>query len=322
MLKILICGATGFIGRNLVNYFSSNPNYQIFAVHNNRKPYDVKNAANKITWIKADLRKSDDVFKVVNSMDIIIQAAATTSGAKDIVSKPYIHVTDNALMNSLLLRQAMESNVKHFIFFSCSVMYQSNEKALKESDWDPTKEINSKYFGVANTKIYIEKMLEFYSKISNMKTTAIRHSNIYGPFDKYDLEKSHVFGATITKVMTAKNEIIVWGSGHEKRDVLHVDDLMNFVKLCINNQTKKFQLYNCGSGESISIKSLVSLIIEKSGKDIKIKHDLTKPSIKTNFCLDCSLAKKELNWTPIIKLSEGISKTITWWSDNIDPKKI
>ena len=85
MLKILICGATGFIGRNLVNYFSSNPNYQIFAVHNNRKPFDVENAANKITWIKADLRKSDDVFKVVNSMDIIIQAAATTSGAKDIV---------------------------------------------------------------------------------------------------------------------------------------------------------------------------------------------------------------------------------------------
>ena len=90
MLKILICGATGFIGRNLVNYFSSNPNYQIFAVHNNRKPFDVENAANKITWIKADLRKSDDVFKVVNSMDIIIQAAATTSGAKDIVSKKAI----------------------------------------------------------------------------------------------------------------------------------------------------------------------------------------------------------------------------------------
>ena len=110
-------------------------------------------------------------------------------------------------------------------------MYQSHEKPLKESDWDPNKEINSKYFGIANTKIYIEKMLEFYSMISKMKTTAIRHSNIYGPFDKYDLEKSHVFGATITKVMTAKNEIIVWGSGDEKRDVLHVDDLMNFASM-------------------------------------------------------------------------------------------
>lgn len=322
MLKILICGATGFIGRNLLNYFSTNPDYHVFAIHNNRKPFDVENAANKITWVKADLRKSDDVFKIIKNIDIVIQAAATTSGSKDIVSKPYIHVTDNALMNSLLLRQAMESNVKHFIFFSCSVMYHSHEKALKESDWDPNKEINSKYFGIANTKIYIEKMLEFYSKISTMKTTAIRHSNIFGPFDKYDLEKSHVFGATITKVMTAQNDITVWGSGDEKRDLLYVDDLVNFVNLCIKNQNKQYRLYNCGSGESISIKSLVSMIIEASGRDIKINHDLSKPSIKTNFSLDSDLAMKELEWSPKVKLSEGISKTITWWRDNIDPTKI
>ena len=320
MIKILICGATGFIGRNLVNYFSSNPEYHIFAVYNNRKPFEVLNAANKISWVKADLRSSKDVLKVINGMDIVIQAAATTSGSKDIVSKPYIHITDNALMNSLLLRQSMESKVKHFIFFSCSVMYQSHEKPLKESDWDPNKEINSKYFGIANTKIYIEKMLEFYSMISNMKTTAIRHSNIYGPFDKYDLEKSHVFGATITKVMTAKKDITVWGSGDEKRDVLYVDDLMSFVNLCIKKQKKQYRLYNCGSGESISIKSLVSMIIKASGKEIKINHDLSKPSIKTNFCLDSGLAKKELDWTPKVKLLEGISKTITWWSDNIDKK--
>jgi len=322
MIKILICGATGFIGRNLVNYLSLNPDYNIFAVHNHKKPFEVTNAANKITWIKADLRNSKDVFKVINGMDIVIQAAATTSGSKDIVSKPYIHVTDNALMNSLLLRQAMESKVKHFIFFSCSVMYQSNEKALKESDWDPTKEINNKYFGAANTKIYIEKMLEFYSMISSMKTTAIRHSNIYGPFDKYDLEKSHVFGATITKVMTAEKDITVWGSGEEKRDVLYVDDLMNFVNLCIKNQSKQYRLYNCGSGESISIKSLVSMIIEVSGKEIKINHDLSKPTIKTNFCLDSDLAKRELDWTPKVKLPEGIAKTINWWINNINPNKI
>ena len=56
------------------------------------------------------------------------------------------------------------------------------------------------------THVAIEKMLEFYSKISTMKTTAIRHSNIFGPFDKYDLEKSHVLGATISKVMKAEKK--------------------------------------------------------------------------------------------------------------------
>ena len=122
--------------------------------------------------------------------------------------------------------------------------------------------------------------------------------------------------------MKAKKDITVWGSGEEKRDVLYVDDLMNFVNLCIKNQTKQYRLYNCGSGESHSIKSLVSMIVEASGKEIKINHDLSKPSIKTNFCLDSGLANKELDWTPKVKLLEGISKTITWWSDTIDPSKV
>ena len=65
----------------------------------------------------------------------------------------------------------------------------------------------------------------------------IRHSNIYGPYDKYDLDKSHVFGATITKVMTNKNNRIeVWGKGTERRDFLYVDDLVDFISLAIKKQ--------------------------------------------------------------------------------------
>ena len=71
---------------------------------------------------------------------------ATTSGSADIVNRPYIHVTDNAVMNSLLLRECMNKNVKHFIFFSCTVMYPSSEKAQKEEDWKEDGEINKKYF--------------------------------------------------------------------------------------------------------------------------------------------------------------------------------
>ena len=103
-------------------------------------------------------------------------------------------------------------------------------------------------------------MCDFFSRLGNTKYTAIRHSNIYGPYDKYDLERSHVFGATITKVMTAKKEVVVWGKGTEERDLLHIDDLVNFVKLVIQKQKKKFQLFNCGVGYSISINNLVKKI--------------------------------------------------------------
>ena len=315
---ILLCGATGFIGRNLLNYFGQDPNLRIRAVNYSRQPFDTSGLSANIEWVKADLRRSDEVEKVMKGVDVVIQAAATTSGSKDIVSKPYIHVTDNAVMNSLLLREAFHQQVSHFLFFSCTVMYNSSDKLLSEDDFDPRIALNSRYFGVGHTKLYIEKMLEFYSQISNMKTTAIRHSNIYGPFDKFDFERSHVFGATISKVMTAQNEISIWGSGEEERDLLHIDDLCSFVRAALERQQRQFGLYNCGLGEKISVKDLVRLIRDKSGRDLEIKYDTSKPTIKTRVVLDIERASKELLWEPQVKISEGVLRTLDWWNKNID----
>jgi len=275
--KVLICGATGFIGRNMTEQLSKLDEYEVHAVRFQRPEYACKN----VIWHQADLKRPEDVERVVKGMDIIIQAAATTSGSKDIVSRPYIHVTDNAIMNSYLFRSAFEHKIQHVLFFSCTVMYQSSDQALKESDFDANNPLHPRYFGVGNTKLYIEKMCEFYAGISDTKFTAIRHSNIYGSHDKYDLERSHVFGATITKVMQAKDKISVWGTGDEERDLLYIDDLVNFVDLTIQKQPEKYRLYNCGYGKAISIKELVNKIVTYSGKKLAIEHDLSQPTIKT-----------------------------------------
>jgi len=318
MKKILICGATGFIGRNLVNYFLKKNDYEVHAVRFSRPEYQV-DKQKKIIWHNIDLRNPEYVDKLVKGFDYIIQAAATTSGSKDIVTKPFIHVTDNAIMNSYLFRSAFENKVKHLIFFSCTVMYHSSEKALKESDFDGNKQLHPRYFGVGNTKIYLEKMCDFYSRIGETKFTAIRHSNIYGPYDKYDLDRSHFFGATITKVMTANDKITVWGTGEEERDLLYVDDLTNFVDLALRNQKEKYRLYNCGAGYSESVINIVKKIIATSNKKLEIEHDLSMPSIKTSLFLDCLIAKEELSWEPKVSIDEGIKKTLDWWKININP---
>jgi nucleoside-diphosphate-sugar epimerase len=311
--KLLICGATGFVGRNMVQYFAEKNEFEVHAVRFNRPEYEAKN----VIWHKADLRDPEQIEKIIKGVDIIIQAAATTSGAKDIVTKPYIHVTDNAVMNSYLFRAAFEHKVKQVIFFSCTVMYQSSDKALKETDFDANQPLHPRYFGVGNTKLYIEKMCDFYSRIGETKFTAIRHSNIYGPYDKYDLERSHFFGASLTKVMTAKDKISVWGTGEEERDLLHAEDLNNFVDLAIQNQKEKYRLYNCGAGKAESVINVVKKIIASSGKKLEIEHDLSMPTIKTSLFLDCSLAKEELGWEPKINLDDGIKTTINWWKENI-----
>ena len=314
MKKILICGATGFIGRNLAEFYSSQEGYKVIGVFNKRPPYDLDG----LNWIKADLTNDLDVNRALENVDIIIQAAATTSGSKDIINRPYIHTTDNAVMNSLIFRAAYEKKIKHVIFFSCTVMLQSSDRPLSENDFDGNVAIHTRYFGVGWTKLYIEKMCEFYSGLGLTKFTAIRHSNIYGPHDKFDLEKSHVFGATITKVMSAKNgKVVVWGAGEESRDLLYVSDLINFVNKAITNQKDKFSLFNCGYGEAVAIKDLVQKIVELSGLELKIEYDLSQPSIKTSLFLDCTKAKDQLGWERSVSLNDGIAKTLQWWRDNV-----
>ena len=231
--NILVLGASGFIGKNCVEFFLKK-NFIVSGVYFKNKPKFSK----KIKLYKHDLKKEKGLSKIFKNIDILIQAAATTSGAKDIVSKPFIHVNNNAIINSVITSVAFETKIPRIINFSCTVMYKSSKKPLKENQFYPNN-ILPNYFGAAWMKIYVEKLCEFYSSFGINKFTLIRHSNIYGPYDKYDLKKSHVFGATIAKIMNSKNKLIeVWGNGSEQRNFLHIDDLMNFIYLALKKQKK------------------------------------------------------------------------------------
>ena len=284
----MILGATGFIGKNIALYFSKK--FKIKATYNKKVPFKNSN----IQWIKCDLKSTKQIDNLFNNIDIVINAAAVTSGVKDIIDRPHIHVNDNGLMNINILKEIFKNNnIKHYIFFSCTVMYQSSNRKQDEQKFN--YQIIDKYFGVGWTKVYIEKLCKFYSNFLNTKFTMIRHSNIYGPYDKFDLEKSHVLGATISKVMKAEKEITIWGRGNEIRDFLYISDLIRFVELVIKKQKKKYEIYNCGSETGIKILDLAKLIIKITGRSIKIKRNVTAPTIKFNLVVDCKKAKKEIN---------------------------
>ena len=307
--KIMILGATGFIGKNIALYFSKK--FKIKATYNKKVPFKNSN----IQWIKCDLKSTKQIDNLFNNIDIVINAAAVTSGVKDIIDRPHIHVNDNGLMNINILNEIFKNNnIKHYIFFSCTVMYQSNNRKQNEQKFN--YQIIDKYFGVGWTKVYIEKLCKFYSNFLNTKFTMIRHSNIYGPYDKFDLKKSHVLGATISKVMKAEKEITIWGRGNEIRDFLYISDLIRFVELVIKKQKKKYEIYNCGSETGIKILDLAKLIIKITGRSIKIKRNVTAPTIKFNLVVDCKKAKKEIGWKSKVSLSEGIKKTLIWWKKN------
>jgi dTDP-4-dehydrorhamnose reductase len=115
MKKVLVCGQRGFMGSNIFKYLMKRPDLMVVG-----ESTDLLNA------------EAVNYMFSISKPDIVIQAAAVTSGSKDIVERPYIHVTDNAIMNSIILRACYEHKVKHFIFLSCGVMYQPGDTPREE----------------------------------------------------------------------------------------------------------------------------------------------------------------------------------------------
>ena len=218
--------------------------------------------------MQGDLTNKNDVQRIITDYDVLIQMASITSGSKDVVNSPFIHIPDNAIMNSLILKTVFDKKIKNLVFPSCSIMYESRKEAHNEKSFKLSGKIEKNYFGGAWNKIYIEKMCEFYSNLGVTKFSVIRHSNVYGPYDKYDLEKSHVFGASITKVLKNKNGVFkLWGDGQEGRDLIYVEDLNRLIKNMIEKQEKPYELICAGSGYTIPIIQLVKKIISMSGKN-------------------------------------------------------
>lgn len=313
---MLICGADGFIGKNALDYFKDR--YEITATLFN-KDIPRKGFVEGVKYVSVDLRNESEVIALFEETryDVVLQTAATTTGSKDVVERPYVHVTDNSVMNSWIFREAMRTKVGHLLFPSCTVMYQPRDYAQSEKDWSPSDEIYPAYFGVGNMKVFCEKMCEFYSRIGQTKFTAFRHSNVYGPYDKFDLTKCHVVPAFINKVINADEVLEIWGKGRASRDIIYIDDLIQFIDKCIENQKNKYELYNCGAGQAYPILSLAKTIMDLNNKSLKFEFDTTKPDIPTTVILNCDKAKNDLGWEPKISVVEGLKRTSEWYIKNV-----
>ncbi len=309
--RVLVCGARGFIGRNIFETLFKRDDLEVFGTFFHRlPPFYPRHTYNNLFY--ADLTKKESM-NIVKNMDVVIQAAGVCATIEEVNRNCHSFINHNIFMNSLLIEAAHEHSVPQFIFISCPVVYPKNMLSVKEDGVD-LKEIHPKYFAGAKIKLLAEDMSKFYSSLGRTKFTVIRHSSTYGPYDKYDISKSHVFAATITKVLQAQqnDKIIIWGDGKERKDLLYVSDLLDFIGMVIDGQDYDFDIFNVGQGKSISITDLTRKVIELSGKNLEIAYDTTKPTIKVNWSLDCTKALAKFGWFPKVGLEDGIRKTIAW----------
>lgn len=307
--KVLVAGGAGFVGTNLILKLLEKGARVRATIH--KKPPQIKNL--KVEFVRANLTKLSDCKKVVEGEDLVFMCAANTSGAAVIEKTPLAHVTPNVIMNSLMLEAAHKAGVKKFLFISSNTVYPLTDYAVKENDVNHT--LYEKYFPVGWMKLFTEKMCEMYStKIKNpMTTIVVRPGNVYGPYDDFDEESSHVIPALIKKVVEKHRPLEVWGKGYDIKDFIYVEDLVEGLILAME-KINQFDQINMGGGKPISIRHVIKTILKADNfKNPKIVFNDSKPTMIPIRLININKAKKILNFTPKTSLKTGIKKTVDWY---------
>jgi GDP-L-fucose synthase len=277
---------------------------------------------NLIGWSSTDLdlRDFDAVNNAVASAapDVIIMAAAKVGGIMANSAHPVEFLNDNIRIQTNVFEAAHAAKVPQLLFLGSSCIYPKfADQPIKESSLltGQLEESNNAY---AIAKIAGVLQVQSYRKQYGYRWISAMPTNLYGPFDNFDLTSSHVLPALIRKFHEAKiagsPSVTLWGSGTPLREFLHTDDLARSVVHLLNHYDDGDPV-NIGWGKDLSIKELALLIAGVVGYEGSIQWDTSKPDGTPRKLLDISKIQS-LGWQPQIALRDGIASTYEWYLDN------
>ena len=264
---------------------------------------------------KLDLTNQNSVFSFLkkNKPKFIFIAAAKVGGIYSNNKYRAEFIQSNLSIQTNIIHSAYLCGIKDLIFLGSSCVYPRmckqpiKEKYLLNGELEKTNE------AYAIAKIAGIKMCESYNHQYDTNYKSLMPTNTFGPNDNYDQLNSHFFPSLIRKIHEVKNknkkELVLWGDGSPKREVIYVDDIAD---ACVYFMNKKFKgsMINIGTGKDYSIKEYAKIILKLiiPNKKIKIKYDKSKPNGTPRKVMDVSLAKK-YGWKSKIDLKKAIRLT-------------
>lgn len=267
-----------------------------------------------------DLRNQVTVqaFFETEKPEIVIDAAARVGGILANNDFPYQFLMENLQIQNNLIDASLKSGVEKFIFLGSSCIYPKlapqplKEEYLLTDTLEPTNE----WYAVA--KIAGVKACQAVRKQFGKDYVSLMPTNLYGTYDNFDLQTSHVLPAMIRKFHQAKENgdlpVTLWGSGTPMREFLYVDDLAEAAVFALDNVLPEY-LYNVGTGLDLTIKELAQTIQKVVGHNGEIIWDQSKPDGTPRKLMDIS-KMHALGWRHRVELEEGIGKTYAWFLEN------
>ena len=297
--KIFVAGHNGLVGSAIVRKLKDNGYKKILTVKKSQ----------------LDLKKKKKVLQFLkkHKPDFIFIAAAKVGGIYSNNKYPAEFIQINLSIQTNIIHSAYLAGVRDLIFLGSSCVYPRmckqpiKEKYLLNGQLEKTNE------AYAIAKIAGIKMCESYNIQFNTNYKCLMPTNTFGPNDNYDELNSHFFPSLIKKIHKIKNknlkELIIWGNGSPKREVIYVDDVADACVYFINNKFKG-TILNIGTGNDYSIKEYAKTILKIiiPDKKVKIRYDRSKPNGTQRKVMDVSLAKK-YGWKAKIDLKLAIKMT-------------
>jgi len=301
-MKVLLTGANGMVGKN------------ILAIADQHQHEFLSPSSAELNLLNAE-----SVREYLNEYnpDMIIHAAGIVGGIQANMAEPVKFLVENMQMGLNILTAAKDAGVKQFLNLSSSCMYPRgevnplSEELILKGELEPTNE------GYALAKIVSTRLCEYINKEdSRLAYKTIIPCNLYGKYDKFAPNHSHMIPAVIRKLDEAAKagltEIDIWGDGKARREFMYAEDLADFVFYAIANFKAMPQNLNVGLGTDYSINEYYQAIADVVGFTGSFKHDFTKPvGMRQKLIDDKKL--KAFGWTYSTTLTAGIKKTYQFY---------
>jgi len=302
--RIYVAGHNGMVGRAVVRALEKEACTILTA---ERSDADLIRQSEVENWMQAQ------------KPDAVIVCAARVGGILANDSYPADFIYDNLMIEANIIRAAHDIGVEKLLFLGSSCIYPKMapqpmpEEALLTGALEPTNE----WYAIA--KIAGIKLCQAYRKQYGVDFISAMPTNLYGPFDNFDLQSSHVIPALMRKCHEAKQagaeSMDVWGSGKVMREFLHVDDCAAGIVFLLKNYSD-MQHVNLGTGEDVTIIELAETIKKVVGFDGSLTFDASKPDGTPRKLLDVSKIH-QLGWRHQYDLQAGLKSAYDWFGKNL-----
>jgi GDP-L-fucose synthase len=297
---VLVTGANGFVGRNLIELMRSR---RINPLTPTRADFDLRE--------QTQVRRMLERFKP----EVVLHLAGLVGGIGANRERPADFNYENLIMGTMMLHECWRAGVKKYVTLlgGCSYPAAAPNPIKETTLFQGYPQAESAPYSLAKAIGVVQASA--YRAQHGFNAISLVPGNLYGPFDNFDLRSSHVIPALIRKFLVAKEtgapEVVAWGSGKPVRDFVYVTDACEAILLAAENYDGA-DIVNISSGAGVTIKELTGTIAELAGYRGRVVWDTTKPDGQMLKEFDVTRMRQLLGYECRTSLRDGLRRTIDW----------